>query len=699
MQNSPPAVRSLATVRRFSLPGIVFWGWMVSVPLVAADPGRAELPLGVSALWRSPVAKVEVLNTTNRGGTAVADVVLPLARGLVFDVPLLVTDQGMLCQARPMGARWPGGSLRYARVDLPVRVAPGERRTVELFLGTGVPPDFELHPDVLAGLSGFRMAFAAAGSLVEFTEVELVEHGHLVANGRMRLRIPNSSLWAELHLLGYSKLGHLRFYLAWGNSNPHTQTLSEDPGEVSFQVLGAQLLVEEHAAKVLAERVLSGGQGKAVVLHRGGLVGDGQAQCFEGSLVFSGQAPRVRALAHGWAESRAFGPFGELFPQLPMSAKDWGSLLARGDTEQLDDPWAPAFFGCNPDPANTGGQRDFGTIVMRHDLVAADPSRLKAIARSVLQEYCRPTHFRESDVSPVTTRAHPQLITLRGRPHFQAATWVDTLGKPRRYLGRDEVAQDPDGRAFRGHDAEHLSINYLCAFALATGDRAALLECDHQAELWLSRFTVNSGTFNDTPGPSRGVGRGLLAGCWLWLVTGREDLAARIMQRTRQIGLKLRESKTEPWAKVPGVLSPRYSAFRGHYWPPWEEALAVTGLAAVFTLSRDPEVGELVQIMSSTIVRHGIGATAVGWRVGYQIPFEKPGGQPYESAFDASFASDQAAGTGLTVWSLPAVIMASLYPRDGATKLAADYLLSDLLSDPHILGEERILEWLAAIPW
>ena len=122
----------------------------LSVSLIAdPDRGRA-VPTDVDVLWDSPFAEVEVLNTTNRGGMAVADVVLPLARGQAFGLPTLVTDQGMFCEVRPMGASWPDGSLRYARVDVPVDVTPGERRTVVLFPGTGNPPDFELLPGVLS---------------------------------------------------------------------------------------------------------------------------------------------------------------------------------------------------------------------------------------------------------------------------------------------------------------------------------------------------------------------------------------------------------------------------------------------------------------------------------------------------------------------------------------------------------------------
>ena len=94
---------------------------------------------------------------------------------------------------------------------------------------------------------------------------------------------------------------------------------------------------------------------------------------------------------------------------------------------------------------------------------------------------------------------------------------------------------DERGRTYRGHDSQHLSINYLCGFALATGDRMAMLECEHHAELWLSEFTFDSGTGNDKPGVARAIGRSLAAGCWLWLVTGRTDIAVRIVQRTKGV--------------------------------------------------------------------------------------------------------------------------------------------------------------------
>ena len=51
-----------------------------------------------------------------------------------------------------------------------------------------------------------------------------------------------------------------------------------------------------------------------------------------------------------------------------------------------------------------------------------------------------------------------------------------------------EAATDETGRQYNGHDIEHLSINYLCAFALLTGDRQARRECGYWAKrCWYQR--------------------------------------------------------------------------------------------------------------------------------------------------------------------------------------------------------------------
>lgn len=654
----------------------------------------AALTLSAACLSaQSRLALVEVLNTTPHQGVAVADVVVPLARGKLHKVPALITDAKRVCQVAAMGARWPDGSLRYLRVGMPVQVKANQRRTVQLFEHTGAIPGFVVHPKVAAA-GNVRAWFWANDFRTSFPAPKLLESGPAFQLHRSRLRVAGTSIWAELTIVLPSGQPHGRFYLAWGNSDPSNPFLSEWVDQVELELGGVRVELE-HPGKVLGTRQTRDGVG--VMLHRYGPIADGQAQCLEGRLSFAGQAPRVRAIARGWAESQAFGPFGELFPESKVSAVAFADMIAEDRKAQIDGPWARAVHGCNPDPRNTGNQRDFGVVVMRPDVLRADPGRLSLIARSVFQEYCRPTHFRDRDVSRVRRAKHPKLLTLGGRPHFRSAKWVDLLGKPGRYLLSHEIARDPSGRRFQGHDDQHLSINFLCAYALTTGDRMARLECEHQVELWLSEFTIDSGTYNDKPRAARATGRSLLAGCWLWLVTGRADLRKRIEQRSRNIVQRLTKPRHGVAKLLPGVLVPRSSSRDGVYWAPWEEALAVTGLNAVAQLFGVPEAMAVAKVVSTNLVRHGIGVTPSGWRVGYFLPFHDDHGRPYVALTDPLFASVQAAGRGLTRWSLPAVLFAARYTDDPWAAFMANTILHDLLSDPKFLGHPDLLKWMGVL--
>ncbi|MCB9889285.1 MAG: hypothetical protein H6836_06880, partial [Planctomycetes bacterium] len=125
------------------------------------------LTLSVAAA-QTPISQIETINTTPHAGVAVADVVVPFAAGAVRAPMQLVTDQGKVCQVEPMGARWPDGSLRYLRVDMPVQVAANERRRVKLFAHTGALPNFTPDSAVVAGIAGTRMYFVVGTKRVEF---------------------------------------------------------------------------------------------------------------------------------------------------------------------------------------------------------------------------------------------------------------------------------------------------------------------------------------------------------------------------------------------------------------------------------------------------------------------------------------------------------------------------------------------------
>lgn len=655
------------------------------------------LALVVSLPAQQPTGTLELKNFRDAAGLAWADAVLPLAKGRYHKAPSLETEHGLACQVRPMGARWPDGSLRYLKLDVPVQVSKQQRLSLKLRPRTAALPGFRWHPAIVRGFQQVGLRIWIAGQVVGLGKFQMLDDGPLVKVIRARGRARNSSMYAELTLIAGHDASHLRYHLVWGNSDPTNQDLSEDPGWVVFEASGVDVSVENDA-KVLEQAALSQG-GRRFTLHRGGPVGDGQAQHLEGLLMFEGDAPRVRGLAHGWADSRAYGPFGELIPELKIKQKTWDDILRHDQLVLKKHPWAPAVHGCNPEPHNTGGQSDFGVVVMREDILRVDPARLEWIAHSVYQEWLRPTHYREADLSPVTIQNHPKLITRSGRPDFRSGAWVDTLGKPsNQYQLASHLAPDHLGRPWRGHDAEHWSINYLCAMAMLTGDRMAMQECGHQAELWLSRFTYNSGTYNDNAGPARGAGRALLAGCWLQLLTGRKDLEQRLHRRVGALKHALLKPRSGEPAKLPGVLAPRWRSNLGWFWPPWEEAIAAVGAAAVHALTGDVEAAQIAQTLADNVVLHGVGWTKHGFRCGYQLPFELSNSQPYHALADPNFESVHASGPGLTIWTLAAVTLASQYSAHQVARPLAQTILVDLLTDPVFRSEGDFARWVAVIP-
>lgn len=651
--------------------------------------------LALSLPGQTPFAQVEILNTTGMAGLTTADVVIPLKKGQVMTIPQLRTDQDKICHVRPLGARWPDNSHRYLRVDLPVEVQPGERRVIKLNVDTGPTPTFSVHPVVATGLANVKTWFLASKKRVEFTNPMLIEDTPRMRVYRRSVRIPDSCMWAQLDYLVMHDTPHVRFYLQWGQSNPIVDELYEDPGLVSMETQGAKFVFEEPDTKLHHQYEIQGIDGN--VLHTGGWIADGQAQCLEGRITFGAGAPRVRAMAFGWSESAAFGPFGELVPGISLDQNWWQELVDYENFIQARIPWAAPRHGCSADPSLAGSQQDFGTIVMRPDLLLHDPSRLKAIARSVYQEWCRPTHFREFSLERVTKQAHPQLFVLSGRPHFSIkATTVDLLGKKGEYLDSSKVTYDESRRSWRGHDAEHLSLNYLVGFAMTTGDRLALEECSHLVELFLAEFTEYTHP-TVRPGAARMVGRSLLAGSWLWLITGRQDLKDRLVTRAQSVPVYYKKPRAGVPSILPKVLVPRQDATRGHYWPPWEEAIAAVGLCAVDALFDLPECAEAAISISENVVMHGMGRTSWGWRVGYKIPIEGAENEPYRAITDPLFESVHSSGGGLTRWTMPSVVIAAVHSPDPAIRNYATSMFFEMFQDQGIYEDQRLLEWLAVL--
>ncbi|MCA8956000.1 MAG: hypothetical protein KDC87_07995 [Planctomycetes bacterium] len=630
-----------------------------------------------------PLSTINLVNNTAAAGVTMAQVVVPVEKGRFQDAPVVRTEFNAACSCFPMGARYDDGSLRYLRLEVPVDVLPNDRQSLHLSAtDESTPPQFQKHGKI-SGQAGIQATFRAQGFETSFDAYEVIEEGPATRVLRARGGFAKSMIWVELTITLYSGLPHAKFTLQWGNSNPNFPELFVDPGPVELVIRGAQVEFEFEKAKVLSRTDDAGTM--TARLHESGDIADGQAQMLEGRLVWGGGSPpRVFAIATEWVDLGTYGPFGELLPQVKVDPREFAALIDYETNKHIDDPWAWPVHGCNPEPSSTGGQADFGTITMRPDIVLADPSRLQTITRSVYQEACRATHFREADRTPVRASGHPNLLTLGGRPKDEFS-YSDLLGKQPGWL--TGMMRAPGGQKWLGHDTEHLSINFLAGLALLTGNRYAREEVDWHCELYLTGFTYKSGSWNDTPGPARKVGRSALAACWMWLVTGREDVRERVMNRARNVLGTMQAANT----KVP-VVAPR-----GAEYNPWEEGNAVAGMAAVFHNFGSLEALQVAVLVSQTVTMHTFGKLTDGtWRIAYRAPFDDGKGNPYVALLDPSFDS-KAAGGGLTTWAITGVAFAAEAHPDPAVRAKGEEILRGLYAGP-MNGLDDALRWLPLSP-
>lgn len=639
-------------IHRFVLPAIL---------LVSCSGGGEEE--GTRNAVSADLGNINIVNTTANSGAAVAEVVLPLNQGDLMEVPQIRTDDDEACQVTRMGPVFPDGSLRYLRMEIPVTVEPNEQKTIGLQTVGAGNPEFRKH-SAIQGDIGIEATLKVGNVEVAFPTPVLIEQGPITRVFRSRVRAEGTMIWGELTVNTYSDLPHAKFTLQWGNSDPRRPELIEDPGKVYFEVRGANVEFEHKEAKILSEEKVA--DRSTVKLHDGGGITDGQSQLVEGRLLFGevGSPPRVAAIADNWVATGTYGPFGYLIPEIPIDPGQFESLIENDQKAQQDHPWAASFHGCNPDPKDTGHQNDFGVIMMRPDVLLADPRRLPTIIRSIYQEACRPVHFREVDVSRVQLANHPDLLMLGCRPKITESK--DLLGKVREYAPAG-MRTGRDAR-WQGHDPEHVSINYLAGIALLTGNRFAREECDVHRVAYLSSFTYQTGGWTDLPGPARSVGRSSLAAIWAFLVTGDTAISTRVSNRSKDLLVRMGQANT----RFPVI------ADRGTYWVPWEEGIGLAGLKAIHHNFGTPECLSIMELASATVVINGIGkGDQDQWRCGYKPPYTFANGDDYIPLLDPNFQSTHAAGSGLTTWTMPAVVIAAESHPNGLVREHALKILQE----------------------
>lgn len=669
--------------------------------------------------WAALPAAAQTLRLQNlapfprREGVAV---VVPFAPGQVATLPELHVP-GQPTAWQPFGARWPDGSVRQAlclfAADLP---AVGE---VELALVAGAGPTL---PTGAIAMPAAKVEFVAtrggAAVRAEPSLVELLEDNALRRVELRRTRIGATGLIGELIVTGWRDQPHAWVEVAVFFSDPTTPAMQCQVDELAIEATGMGLFLRHPGRHGLTQAPTDTGS-RAVLLAKSTL-GDGQGLRRAGVLVPAlrgDQGAGDRTLqaavvcpplgATHWQDSRAFGAFGAL--PLP----DWltppairGVLAARhrafAQGERAGgDPFEVFAMGLAKNPGQTGDQQDFGVVKLAMVPAAGLPSLLLECEPAVLQEACRPVHFRAADGSPIGLPDHPQWVVWSGRTHWHIEVSPDRLGKP-----HPQPAFERHGWA--GKDREHWSSNYLGAFAQLTGAHWARQELANEALLYLAGQTLDPKLTTSHAGATRGAGRTELAATWMYLCTGDEVLRERMRQRLERVylpewaGRSLAAEQVRPMS----VQNPDARLLQGkvRYWTPWQDGLAAVGFGAAFAITGSDAARELAEELALNMVRHGwkiddrecVVATAMRWQDGRPLTEAELGsGDP--TAVLWSY------GTAFSQWVIGAVEIArvaALARGDAALAARAAEIQMRVRAarkKPADGGPDRLSEWDAVV--
>jgi len=642
--------------------------------------------------------------------------VVPFAAGEVAagTLPELHVE-GAATVWRPFGARWSDGSTRQALCFFRLPLAPLSERRVTLVPGAGPQPEAEAEavalPDQLRLEAVLRFAGEEVSAQLQAAEVLETNAARRVELWRGRLG--TSGIVCEALLTAWRGQRHLDADVAAFFSDPRTEAMAIGIDDLSFRSHGLALVLRHAQRFGVRTTENEAKDGSTCSVLRACQLGDGQGIRRTGVLVppyagldeaaaKSAQAAvlcPVLAATDRWTETGTWGPFG-VVPATPPGRSDLGAARAvlaqrhaafvREEAAGGGDPFAAGPYGPARNPAQTGDQQDFA--VAKFGLVAGTglPSFVFEVEASVLQEACRPVHFFEADGSPVRGENHPRWVVWSGRTHWHCEVSKDRLGKP-----------CPEPRFPRngwyGKDRQHWSTNYAAGLCLLTGAHWLVRELQNEVELFLAGETLDPSLTTSGAGAARGIGRTLLAGCWLYLCTGDPRLRQRMHDRVQRVirpGWQFADA--EPSRVRPIMVcdpDPRMLDGKRAYWNPWQEAIAVMGLGALHRMTGDADARFLAAGLGANVVRHGfmlddqtaMVATAMAWR----------DGAPLTAAELAS--GDKAVvvwshGTAFSEWALPAVALTAVYAEeDGDQEVAAR--ARDILDRLRKNPSARLPEW------
>jgi len=583
----------------------------------------------------------------------------------------------------PFGKRWNDGTVRYARALARLTMTPQSVTMLKVVEGQLSNPDrFRFNHNVLAGSGpkspGLGIKVDGQWIWTQFNHhLTVLENNRLRRVLRSRHRVGDFVVDMKYYIMSRQQL--IRFELSITGSNP-SNTLYEYPFEEIRLTAGGNknLMNIRGRNKRGVQDVIPY---RDFRLMSNDTFGDGQKQVWYGEIMPAVNLQDMTQVSNGLAAVHA--PLYGVTQEVEHPGQVWNYIFGQYNSmtsfmNDAGDPWDEYPKGVTKTPGQTGAQRDFGCIEGSEVLHAGAAELLDGYLFMATEDTKRPGHYYEVDASPVRVANHPDWITWSGRTHYHFGVSFDRLGK--NLPQSSHVHHD-----WFGKDWQHHSSNLLTLAALLTGSYMLQDEVDVEMELYLAGMTLPS----QFPGWStsglrapRGFGRTTHAICNHYLLTAREEVKTHMINRFHEVcNVQWDGANLAPVRNWDHVLDPRVLNGQNVGWVPWNETLGFVGIVALYNVTQDPVVRDLMIAWGQTIVNYGwratrSGNTLVNAELGGGVKWNA-NGSPLTPAQYLEPALFQFAGGGLQLWGTPAIKVIAEHPEvfgEQTSELASEYL-------------------------
>ncbi len=664
-------------------------------------------------------------NLSQAPRTEVTYATLPFAQGEWDGVSsLVVKDEGggmINAHIEPIGARWPDGSVRYAKLLVHIVYGPKQTRNLKVVDGTHPNPlPFVYHNAILSSVGNMlvKLRIKVNGQWYENPFINL----HLIEDNRMRKVYRSKDRMgdfiADLKVYVSSRQQLIKFELAVTGSNPLTTAMNHSLEDMRLSVDGNCFMNIRGAARRGVSSIVPY---KDFRLMSNDTFGNGQKQSWYGELFpfldFSNMEQVGNALAaleyvvYGmstdWSAKGAFTSLGAVQqPETASPNAHWTQLLSQldqyyGFINSPGSPWDDYPLGLTKTPGQTGDQADFGCTEAGAMTYLGAAELLDMIYFMATEETKRHGHYYEANGSEVRSANHPNWVTWNSATHWHTGVSPDRLGKTAPNLGMET-------HGWESKDWEHHSSNLLSLASLMTGSYLLLDEVDHEMEMYIAGHTLPSmkpGWSTNGRFPPRAFGRTHHAMCNHYLLTGRQDLYTRMMARFNECILPFWDGATHsPVKNWEHIRDDRVLGSTVDAWVPWNDSLGFVGMVALYNTTRSQAVKDLLVQWGNTILNYGWhadfnGSTLTSLGLGGGVKWNADGSPLSEAEYYDPLKYFHAGG-GLILWGVQVLEVIKNNPlvfgEQNANKAAlyAQYVRSNHPTQPNVPFSEYG-QWLA----